>query len=135
MRRGIPLTDADRWDWLTVLRDEFIRRVDGGSRGAVVSCSALKRKYRDVMRIAAYFRRDIAVHFIFLSAPADVLLERVARRQGHFMGPDMLRSQFETLEAPFQNEHDVVTIDVDRSIEEIRQDAMAQVFVIAGIDE
>lgn len=127
MRSGNPLTDSDRWDWLTALRDESMRRISGGSEGVVVTCSALKRKYRDVIRVAAYYDRDIRVHFIFLNAPAEVLRERVAERQGHYMGPGMIQSQFDILERPAADETDVISIDVSRSIEEVKRDVLARV--------
>ncbi|PQE14830.1 thermoresistant glucokinase family carbohydrate kinase protein [Rutstroemia sp. NJR-2017a WRK4] len=59
MSKGIPLTDADRWDWLTALREESLRRLTSGSDGVVLTCSALKRKYRDVIRVAPYYDRDV----------------------------------------------------------------------------
>lgn len=127
MRGGTPLTDADRWDWLTALRDESMRRINRGSEGVVVTCSALKRKYRDVIRVAAYYDPDIRVHFIFLNAPAEVLLARVTNRQGHYMGPSMVQSQFDILERPAEVERDVISIDVSRSIEEVKKDALARV--------
>ncbi|PWI64829.1 hypothetical protein PCL_08543 [Purpureocillium lilacinum] len=111
MRSGVPLTDADRWDWLTALRDESMGRLNRGSEGVVVTCSALKRKYRDVIRVAAYYDHDILVHFIFLSASPDVLLERVSNRKGHYMGANMVKSQFDILEPPAQDERDVFSID------------------------
>ncbi|KAK6843154.1 glucokinase [Apiospora arundinis] len=52
MRNGIPLTDADRWDWLTLLREESLRQLSKGNESVVLTCSALKRKYRDVIRVA-----------------------------------------------------------------------------------
>lgn len=127
MRSGNPLTDADRWDWLTALRDESMRQIGRGSEGVVVTCSALKRKYRDVIRVAAYYDHDIRVHFIFLNAPADVLLARVTSRQGHYMGAGMVQSQFDILERPAEAERDVISIDVSRSIEEVKKDALARV--------
>ncbi|KAM4059716.1 shikimate kinase domain-containing protein [Hirsutella rhossiliensis] len=127
MRSGNPLTDADRWDWLTALRDESMRRINRGSEGVVVTCSALKRKYRDVIRVAAYYDHDIRVHFIFLNAPAEVLLARVTKREGHYMGPSMVQSQFDILERPAEDERDVISIDVSRSIEEVKKDVLARV--------
>ncbi|KJZ73540.1 hypothetical protein HIM_07096 [Hirsutella minnesotensis 3608] len=127
MRSGIPLTDADRWDWLTALREESTRQIKKGHSGVVVTCSALKRKYRDVIRVAAYFNHDILVHFIFLNAPAEVLLQRVMSRQGHYMGPGMVQSQFDILERPAEDEKDVISIDVSRSIDEVKKDALARV--------
>lgn len=134
MRSGVPLTDADRWDWLTALRDESMGRINRGSEGVVVTCSALKRKYRDVIRVAAYYDRDILVHFIFLNAPAEVLLQRVTQRQGHYMGADMVKSQFDILERPAHDETDVISIDVSRGVEEVKQDALARVSDIVKAD-
>ncbi|KAJ8128547.1 hypothetical protein O1611_g5087 [Lasiodiplodia mahajangana] len=79
MASGIPLTDADRWDWLTLLREESLRRLASGAKGVVLTCSALKRKYRDVIRVAPYFSHDVVLHFIYLHAPEAVLLERPVR--------------------------------------------------------
>ncbi|OAA73519.1 glucokinase [Cordyceps fumosorosea ARSEF 2679] len=129
MRTGVPLTDADRWDWLTLLRDESMRRLAEGppSHGVVVTCSALKRKYRDVIRVAAYYNSNILIHFIYLDASEEVLLQRVSARQGHYMGANMVQSQFDILERPAVDETDVFSIDVSRSIEEVKRDALAQV--------
>ncbi|KOS16639.1 putative gluconokinase [Escovopsis weberi] len=127
MRAGIPLTDADRWDWLTILREESIRRINQGSAGVIVTCSALKRKYRDVIRVAAYYDHHILIHFIYLDAPEEVLLQRVGARQGHYMGANMVHSQLDILEVPSQDETDVTTIDVSRDIDEVVVTALDQV--------
>ncbi|PNY25968.1 Gluconokinase [Tolypocladium capitatum] len=134
MRSGVPLNDEDRWDWLTAIRDESMRRINRGSDGVVVTCSALKRKYRDVIRVAAYYDHDVRVHVIFLNAPAEVLLQRVTLRQGHFMGANMVKSQFDILERPAPDERDAVIIDVSRSIEEVRQDTLARVLDMVKAD-
>ena len=134
MRSGVPLTDADRWDWLVALRDESIHRISHGLGGVVVTCSALKRKYRDVIRVAAYYDHDILVHFIFLSAPPEVLLQRVSQRQGHYMGANMVKSQFDILERPAADETDVVSIDVSRTMDEVKQDVLAMVSDIVKAD-
>ncbi|KAG6301566.1 hypothetical protein E4U09_005020 [Claviceps aff. purpurea] len=126
MSAGIPLTDADRWDWLTELRKQSISRIHDGADGAVVACSALKLKYRDVMRVAAYYDPSIRVHFVFLDASEEVLLKRVAERKGHYMGANMVKSQFESLERPTGDEVDVVTIDVSRSADEVKEDVVAK---------
>lgn len=127
MQNGIPLTDADRWDWLTALREESTRQIGAGASGVVLTCSALKRKYRDVIRVAAYYHQHLLIHFIYLDASEEVLLERVRRRQGHYMGADMVQSQFDILERPSPDEIDVISVDVSRSIEEVKQDALANV--------
>ncbi|KAH6898746.1 P-loop containing nucleoside triphosphate hydrolase protein [Thelonectria olida] len=125
MRTGTPLTDADRWDWLTALREESIHQINRGANGVVLTCSALKRKYRDVIRVAGYFDHRLLIHFIFLDAPEEVLLARVSQRQGHYMGANMVHSQFEVLERPTRDERDVVTIDVSRTVDEVKRDALA----------
>jgi len=86
MSKGIPLTDADRWDWLTRLREESLNRLSSGSQGVVLTCSALKRKYRDVIRVAPYYSHDVLVHFVYLHTREEVLLARVQARHGHYMG-------------------------------------------------
>jgi gluconokinase len=127
MANGTPLTDADRWDWLTALREESMRRINGGSEGVVLTCSALKRKYRDVIRVAAYYDTNLLIHFIYLDADEAVILDRVTKRQGHYMGANMVHSQFETLERPSANERDVVSIDVSVSMDAVKVDALTQV--------
>ncbi|KAJ8116091.1 hypothetical protein ONZ43_g4517 [Nemania bipapillata] len=126
MGNGIPLTDADRWDWLTLLREESLKQLASGARGVVLTCSALKRKYRDVIRVAPYFSNDVCLHFIYLHAPEAVLLERVGLRQGHYMGANMVRSQFEILEPPTADETDVISIDVSGPISQVLEVALEQ---------
>jgi gluconokinase len=126
MRTGHPLTDADRWDWLTALREESIHRINGGAPGVVVTCSALKRKYRDVIRVAAYFDHHLLIHFIYLDADEQVLLKRVAQRQNHYMGANMVHSQFDILERPSEEEKDVISVDVSCSLDTVQRVALAR---------
>ncbi|MBE3048805.1 hypothetical protein IMZ48_41170, partial [Candidatus Bathyarchaeota archaeon] len=130
MSKGTPLTDADRWDWLTALREESLRKIAGGSAGVVLTCSALKQKYRDVIRVAGYFDRSLVIHFIYLSAPESLLLARVGARQNHYMGVSMVQSQFDILEPPGPNERDVISVDVSGSLEEVKGEALARVLGI-----
>lgn len=127
MRNGVPLTDADRWDWLTALREESMRQIASGRNEVVMTCSALKRKYRDVIRVAPYFNTGVSLHFIYLSADPEVLLKRVAGRQGHYMGANMVQSQLDILEPPQADETDVVCFDVARSIDEVKADVLQKV--------
>jgi gluconokinase len=127
MSAGIPLTDADRWDWLTALREASIRELDRGSDGVVLTCSALKRKYRDVIRVAPYFSPNLHLRFIYLDAPEEVLLQRVTARQNHYMGANMVHSQFEVLEVPKEDEVDVITVDVTRPADAVMSDALERV--------
>lgn len=127
MSQGIPLTDADRWDWLTALRDESLQQIDAGSDGVVLTCSALKRKYRDVIRVAPYYSPRLHLHFIFLHAPEEVLLERVSARQNHWMGANMVHSQLDILEMPTEEEKDVICVDVSRAADEVEKEALTKV--------
>jgi len=126
MSNGIPLSDADRWDWLTVLREECLRRLNSGSESVVLSCSALKRKYRDVIRVAGYYDPSIHLHFIFLHAPESLIIRRVQARKDHYMSADMVHSQFHILEPPSDDERDVVSVDVSGPSEEVKGLALAQ---------
>ncbi|KUJ20608.1 glucokinase [Mollisia scopiformis] len=127
MSKGIPLTDADRWDWLTRLRDESLQRLSSGSQGVVLTCSALKRKYRDVIRVAPYYDHDVRVHFIYLHAPEEVLIQRVQARQGHFMGASMVHSQCSILQPPGKEETDVISVDVSGSLEQVEEEALSKI--------
>jgi gluconokinase len=127
MSKGVPLSDADRWDWLTRLRDESLRQLSSGSQGVVLTCSALKRKYRDVIRVAPYYSHDVLVHFIYLHASEEVLMARVRSRNGHYMGANMVHSQFSILEKPSADETDVITVDVSGSVEQVEEEAMVKI--------
>ena len=129
MATGTPLTDSDRWDWLSLLRQAALSALTPNpattspAAGVIVACSALKRKYRDVMRVAPYHDPRIQVHFIFLSASEETLLARVAGRKGHYMGAGMVKSQLESLEVPV-GEEDAVIIDVSVGKEEVERRAL-----------
>jgi len=92
MSSGQPLNDADRWPWLRALAVWIGAREAAGENG-VVTCSALKRSYRDLLR-----EGHGSVRFVHLAATADVLQRRMAQRRGHYMPPSLLSSQLETLE-------------------------------------
>jgi gluconokinase len=119
MKAGTPLNDGDRWDWLIVLREEAVKHLETGASGVVVTCSALKKKYRDVIRLASLNDHDVIVHFIYLRATEELLLSRVKARKGHYMKDSMVRSQFEALEEPTEKENDVLTVDVSGSVDEV----------------
>ncbi|MGV9269075.1 gluconokinase [Kitasatospora sp. NPDC003701] len=106
MAAGHALTDEDREPWLSSLAD-WIRRTTRAGAGAVVSCSALKQEYRDVLRAAGP-----GVRFLYLALDREVAHARIARRAGHFMPTALLRSQFDTLE-PLQPDEPGVTVDAD----------------------
>jgi gluconokinase len=98
MSAGIPLTDADRASWLRAIGDRLAEGQRAGF-GLVVSCSALKRSYRDLLR-----RSSGELQFIFLHGSRELLAERLGRRVGHFMPPSMLDGQLATLEEPSPDE-------------------------------
>ena len=112
MAAGIPLTDADRVDWLRALADR-IRQTRESDKGLVLTCSALKRSYRDILRSAA---PDL--QFIFLEGSRSWIAERLADRRGHFMPPSLLESQLSTLEEPSPDER-IWTFDVGESPQKI----------------
>jgi len=120
MSSGIPLTDADRMDWLRTM-SQLIRDADDEGAGVVISCSALKRAYRDILRSEG--RR---VQFIFLEGESSLIADRIANRGGaHFMSPSLLESQFATLEKPMPDE-DAWVIDISSSPDEIITDLLAR---------
>ena len=112
MEAKIPLQDADRWDWLINLREAAVSALENGAAGVVLTCSALKKKYRDVIRIASINEHRVHVHFLFLQADRDTLISRVGARKVHFMGAQMVDSQLADLETPGPRETDVIPIDV-----------------------
>jgi gluconokinase len=109
MRQGLALDDADRAGWLARLGEELARHPDG----AVLTCSALKRAYRDSLRAAVPQLR-----FIHLALSQPDALARVASRDGHFYPPSLVASQFEALEDP-AGESGVLVVDARESIAEI----------------
>lgn len=124
MTAGTPLTDEDRWDWLIALRKAAIEILtpagsNDGPSGVIVACSALKQKYRDVMRVAAYGSPSVQIHFIYLRLSESALVERVTQRQSHYMKSGMIHSQLQVLEEP-QGEWDALTVDVEGSPDDVQ---------------
>ncbi|KAJ5779476.1 Shikimate kinase [Penicillium paradoxum] len=133
MSKGTPLTDEDRWDWLISLRQaaiDILSPTDSNGfhppAGVVVACSALKHKYRDVMRVAAYGSPLVQIHFVYLKLTEDVLMQRVSQRQSHYMKSSMVQSQLAALEEP-ENEWDVITIDAGGSMGEVQRNVIDSV--------
>lgn len=137
MSHGIPLSDEDRWEWLIILREEAVNRLTRTSmgrsatrqhEGVVVTCSALKHKYRDVIRIAPYNDHNVLVHFIYLHADEKTLLQRVGARKGHFMKSSMVRSQIEMLEEPRDDEQrDVLKVNCAPAISDVQRTVLRTV--------
>src|SRR5205823_6613207 len=103
----IPLDDIDRLPWLRAVGQW---QAAHAATGAVISCSALKRSYRDILRAAAPHQL-----FVHLDGTPEVVAARVARRPGHFMPASLVRSQFATLE-PLQPDENGLVIDLDQPL-------------------
>ncbi|UKJ65977.1 gluconokinase [Cellulosimicrobium cellulans] len=112
MSAGTPLTDEDRWPWLEAIRD-WLSAEAGAGRSGVVTCSALKRSYRDLLRTARG-----RVCFVHLDGSPELLAERMAHRSGHFMPTSLLPSQLATLE-PLDDDEPGFTLDVASTPEQI----------------
>jgi len=119
MAAGIPLDDDDRRPWLEALSLLLASHHDDGL-SSVLTCSALRRTYRDVLR--ARISDDGAVFFVHLAAPFEVLRERMESRE-HFMPPSLLQSQFDTLESLGEDELGVV-VDVSQPLAGVVADAI-----------
>jgi gluconokinase len=116
MSQGIPLTDEDRWPWLQAIA-EMVAVKDHEGVSTVVTCSALKRSYRDVLRDAA------PTFFVHLHAPFEVLQDRMQHRTKHFMPTTLLESQFETLE-PLGDDEAGAVVDVSPPLDEVVEEAV-----------
>ena len=119
MSRGIALTDDDRAGWLRSLAAR-LREAGVAGTGLVMTCSALKRSYRDVLRGGS---RDL--RFVFLRGEQSLIAERLAGRRGHFMNPVLLESQFATLEEPSPEEQAWVC-DIAQTSQEIVDSLVAR---------
>jgi gluconokinase len=115
MRQRIPLTDEDRLPWLSALQtltQDCLR----ASTSAIIACSALKQAYRDQLQAGT-----TGIQFVHLKGTFNLIYQRLQQRHGHFMGTDLLQSQFATLE----ESDDVLTVDVIHSpqviVQQIRQ--------------
>jgi gluconokinase len=118
MRSGHPLTDEDRWPWLDFLRKQIGRSLTVGEN-AVMACSALKRVYRDRLRVSDQ------VKFVYLRGDYALVEKQLHSRHGHFMNATLLRSQFDDLEEP-QSDENVITIELGRTSEEIVDEIKAK---------
>jgi carbohydrate kinase (thermoresistant glucokinase family) len=93
MKAGIPLTDADRQPWLEKIHE--IAKEHSLISGAVIACSALKKKYRDQLSAGIH-----PVSWFFLKGDFSVIMERLRKRENHFMPVKLLQSQFDSLQVP-----------------------------------
>lgn len=112
MRSGQPLTDEDRWPWLRSLADWISAEAEAG-RSAVITCSALRRVYRDLLSEAGP-----TVRFCHLVADESLTADRLAHRNEHFMPAALLQSQYDTLE-PLEADEPGVVVSVEGSAAEV----------------
>ena len=131
MSAGIPLTDADREPWLALLRTTALQTAESTGRGVLVTCSALRAYYRDILRgrqepgegrgkdAAAPPSEPGALptYFVYIQGDKELLWKRISGREGHYMKPSMLESQLQTLESP-EGEEGVVVVPLDATTEE-----------------
>jgi gluconokinase len=118
MRDGRPLTDEDRWPWLERLHEEIKRSLAAG-KNAVLACSALRRTYRDRLRVGG------EVKFVFLCGDYALIEKQLRGRRAHFMDPDLLQSQFDDLEDPRPDEN-VLTVQLGGTPDEIVREIKAK---------
>lgn len=114
MRGGTPLDDADRRPWLEALR-ELVRGCLARGESAVLACSALKESYREFLLVD-----DERVALVYLKGDYEVIRQRLDQRQGHYMSPSLLGSQFDTLEEPTAATQVNVSASPDEIVKEIR---------------
>ena len=160
MSSGHPLTDSDREPWLKLIRttaehmalDVLQSTAEGNiikKRGVVISCSALKRRYRDVLRglvgqqennnnvTESPFSSMMKTVFVYIEGTRDVLMERMTKRIGHFMKPSMLDKQLEALESPVHHEEEgIIVISMMDSTEiqvRMAQQGLKRVLNIMGV--
>ena len=117
MSAGIALDDADRAGWLATLRDE-IAAARARGEGLVLACSALKRRYRDLLREA-----DPDLHFVHLDGARDVIAERMGARTAHFMPTSLLDSQLRDLE-PLGPDEPGLRVDIVKGPAELAQEIL-----------
>ncbi|GBR54866.1 gluconokinase [Neokomagataea thailandica NBRC 106555] len=133
MSSGQPLTDEDRRPWLELCHD-WLERERNIGHGAVLTCSALKRSYREQLRAG------LPVEFVYIKVSPEVLKARMAAREGHFMPPSLLPSQLATLEEP-SNDEPVIAVNgeeaaervVDELVKILGEDAHSFVEVSSGV--
>ena len=126
MSQGIPLQDSDRFPWLDILHEIAVKHIGSG---CVIACSALKEIYRTQLNKSI----ESSVEWIYLKGSYDLIFERMNSREGHFMGAEMLKSQFDTLEAP----KNAIDIDIANSptviIEKIKSYLMKTEIGVFGL--
>lgn len=119
MAAGDPLNDDDRKPWLQALNDAAFA-MQRTNKVSLIVCSALKKRYRDILRDG-----NPNLSFIYLKGDFDVIESRLRVRKGHFFKPQMLVTQFEALEEPQNDESDVLIVDIDQTLDEVVKSTIA----------
>lgn len=109
MRSGVPLDDDDRWPWLETMSHEIGRWLDAGET-VVLTCSALKERYREILRGG-----HVGVRFVYLKGDKALIRGRLQQRRGHYMPPSLLDSQLAALEEP----DDAIAVGIDATPDQI----------------
>ena len=129
MRSGTPLNDEDRFPWLNLISNAAFA-MSNVNDISIIICSALKRKYRDIIR-----GENENVHFIYLKGSYDVIADRLAKRKGHYQKTGMLQSQFVTLEEPTADEKDVYIVNIEQPLERVVHDTQQVICTICQRDK
>jgi gluconokinase len=116
MASGVPLNDEDRAPWLASLHDLISEHLARGE-SMLLACSALKQQYRHQLA-----EGNPGTVFVHLKGEFDLIYGRMQARPGHYMNPEMLRSQYEALEEP----EEALTIEIDRSVEDLAKEIITQ---------
>ncbi len=116
MSAGLPLSDKDRKSWLNTLALLIFKKIEKGEDG-ILACSALKKHYRDQLRVSPG-----EVRFIYLKGDYDLIYSRLQGRRNHYMPADLLRSQFNDLQEP----EDAITVRIDQTPTEINSEIITQ---------
>jgi gluconokinase/shikimate kinase len=126
MASGHPLDDEDRRPWLARIAEWIGRHTDAGQPG-IVTCSALKKRYRDVLR-------GEHVVFVYLAGTKEQISRRLAARHGHFMPATLLDSQFDDLEPPTPDEN-AITVDITPSSSELADEIVGRLGLQPGTSQ
>ncbi len=119
MASGEPLNDEDRTPWLEALNDAAFA-MQRTNKYSLIVCSALKKHYRDILR-----KNNPNLSFVYMKGDYELIESRLLSRKGHFFKPQMLVTQFETLEEPGSDEHDVLVVDIDQPLEDVVSNTLA----------
>ena len=129
MASGNALNDEDRKPWLKALNDAAFA-MQRTNEVSLIVCSALKKQYRDMLR-----EGNQCLHFLYLKGDYSLIESRLKARKGHFFKPQMLVTQFETLEEPTQDEKDVYEIDISAPLDAVIEQVINTVKSVTTVSE